>query len=992
MIHKPTWTFTDKFLFFPKFLLTLALSVLVFAGQASAQGPSVSLEHVTDGTAGTVAGQGTTITVKISQTGVNDIPGIAAAGAIDVALAFDTSVVGLTAVPLGLLKADTATGATLTIPAPPGGTLSVPAEASLTFTTAVDVTDMEFSISITGAQVVSTAGIVPVPVTASVTFNSVRPPLGPPSQLHLDTQIESPAQNNSVLIFTDKRPGDTLQIQLFVPNAAGQNIQAFTLELALQGKTFAHFISSISGSDWTGGDLFPGTSVSDNPTLSGLFLPAETVPMTGYLGQIDLKVIGVLSDQDKLRVTSAFLAVAGGTLQSVDVSNAELSFTSVYICPGDFDDNGIVNMADFLLIGEVFGTRSGDAAYNALMDMDSSGGIDVADFLLFVDVFDTTCKPPGGGGPTGVSIPDANLRAIIEDKLGKASGAPITPVEMTSLTRLDAPNLNISDLKGLEFATGLTRLDLGYEVVDNTIVNSNSISDISPLSNLTNLTWLNLSSNSISDVSALSNLTNLTVLSLYGNNVSGISSLSGLTSLAWLQLSRNKISAIKPLSGFTGLTNLYLRFNSISDISPLSSLTNLRVLFLDGNQLTGSIPSWLGSLTNLQSLGLSDNAGLSGPLPDSFTSLASLQYLYLADTGLCAPTDEAFQAWLEGIENKSGVVDCGDGSGTPKMYWTDYTTDKIQRSNLDGSNVEDLVILTTRLRGGPLGIALDVGNSKMYWTDYGTDKIQRSNLDGSNVEDLVTGLSHSQGIALDVGNSKMYWTDYGTGKIQRSNLDGSNVEDLVTGLRGPFGIALDVNSDKMYWTDRSADKIQRSNLDGSNVEDLVTGLSDPVGIALDVGNSKMYWGDDGVGAEKLKIQRSNLDGSNVEDLVTTGLSDPFDIALDVGNSKMYWTNGGKIRRSNLDGTNVEDLVTGLGNSHGIALDISGRISGGNGSTSVTIPDANLRAVIEDNLGKVNGVPITRAEMESLTRLEARNSNISDLTGRESTGRDLYFRR
>ena len=185
-----------------------------------------------------------------------------------------------------------------------------------------------------------------------VFLHSVRP------QLLLDIQIESPAQNNSVLIFTDKRPGDILQIQLFVPDAAGQDIQAFTLELALQGKTFTNFISSVSGSDWMGGSLFSGLSASDNPTLSGLFLNAAPVPMTGYLGQIDLEVTGVLSDQDKLRVTSAFLAVAGGTLQSVDVSNAELSFTPASICPGDFDDNGIVNMADFMLFGSVFGTRS----------------------------------------------------------------------------------------------------------------------------------------------------------------------------------------------------------------------------------------------------------------------------------------------------------------------------------------------------------------------------------------------------------------------------------------------------------------------------------------------------------------------------------------------------------------------------------------------------------------------------------------------------------
>ncbi len=84
--------------------------------------------------------------------------------------------------------------------------------------------------------------------------------------------------------------------------------------------------------------------------------------------------------------------------------------------------------------------------------------------------------------------------------------------------------------------------------------------------------------------------------------------------------------------------------------------------------------------------------------------------------------------------------------------------------------------------------------NKMYWTDFSTAKIQRANLDGSSVEDLVTtGLSAPFGIALDVAAGKMYWPDAGTLKIQRANLDGTSVEDLVTGLN-PFGIALDVSS------------------------------------------------------------------------------------------------------------------------------------------------------------------------------------------------------
>ena len=91
------------------------------------------------------------------------------------------------------------------------------------------------------------------------------------------------------------------------------------------------------------------------------------------------------------------------------------------------------------------------------------------------------------------------------------------------------------------------------------------------------------------------------------------------------------------------------------------------------------------------------------------------------------------------------TVSSGSGGGTPKMYWTDYGTEKIQRANLDGSNVEDLI--TTGLTS-PFGIALDVGRGKMYWTDEYTVKIQRANLDGSNVQ-TPRELSRPWGIALD---------------------------------------------------------------------------------------------------------------------------------------------------------------------------------------------------------------------------------------------------
>jgi DNA-binding beta-propeller fold protein YncE len=100
-----------------------------------------------------------------------------------------------------------------------------------------------------------------------------------------------------------------------------------------------------------------------------------------------------------------------------------------------------------------------------------------------------------------------------------------------------------------------------------------------------------------------------------------------------------------------------------------------------------------------------------------------------------------------------------------KMYWTDagmqgQPDGRIQRADLNGDNVEDLVCAAcppehTALTM-PIGIALDVAAGKMYWTDTGnTDaadgKIQRANLDGSTIEDLVTtGLTMPFGIALEL--------------------------------------------------------------------------------------------------------------------------------------------------------------------------------------------------------------------------------------------------
>lgn len=263
-----------------------------------------------------------------------------------------------------------------------------------------------------------------------------------------------------------------------------------------------------------------------------------------------------------------------------------------------------------------------------------------------------------------------------------------------------------------------------------------------------------------------------------------------------------------------------------------------------------------------------------------------------------------------------------------KIYWTDAGTDKIQRANLDGSAIEDLVI--TGLID-PSGTAIDPTAGRIYWTDAGTGKIQRANLDGSDVVDLVTGLTKPRGIALDENAGKMYWTNAGEsfvsdGTIQRANLDGSNIEDVIaSGLVSPHGIALDTNSSMMYWTDPDANHIQRASLGGISVEVIIQGgdLFFPLRVALDVTAGKLYW--TATVFEDGSVERADMDGSNYEPLIYTGtgLGGPLTegLALDVSSGKMYWTEGTKIRRANLDGTNREDVVSGLILPRALALDL-----------------------------------------------------------------------
>ena len=185
-----------------------------------------------------------------------------------------------------------------------------------------------------------------------------------------------------------------------------------------------------------------------------------------------------------------------------------------------------------------------------------------------------------------------------------------------------------------------------------------------------NVTRLDLGDNRLTGTipGGLGNLSSLTYLDLFRNQLTGEipSELGNLSNLEVLHISENQLTGPIPprLGGLSDLDGLFLDSNLLTGAIPaeLGDLSNLVDLFLAGNQLTGTIPPELGRLSTLKSLYLNDNSGLSGPLPGSFTSLTHLNFLDLSGTGLCAPTDASFQAWLENIATRVGVGNCREQS------------------------------------------------------------------------------------------------------------------------------------------------------------------------------------------------------------------------------------------------------------------------------------------------------------------------------------------
>jgi len=95
---------------------------------------------------------------------------------------------------------------------------------------------------------------------------------------------------------------------------------------------------------------------------------------------------------------------------------------------------------------------------------------------------------------------------------------------------------------------------------------------------------LDLSEEGIEDLKGIEYCSNITGLNLEGNQISNLYPIENLTNLDSLYLSRNRIEYIDALGGLTGIKTLDLSFNEIEDVSVLNQLPCLEYVNLVGNK------------------------------------------------------------------------------------------------------------------------------------------------------------------------------------------------------------------------------------------------------------------------------------------------------------------------------------------------------------------------------------------------------------------------
>ena len=547
----------------------------------------------------------------------------------------------------------------------------------------------------------------------------------------------------------------------------------------------------------------------------------------------------------------------------------------------------------------------------------------------------TSLLPP----PEVVSIPDANLAAVVRETLGLSPGVPLTTHAMLELRRLSAPTHQITDLTGLEHAHHLKSLEL----------TNNTLSDISALSGLTQLRTLWLGNNSISDISALSGLTQLTRLYLWGNPLSYTSINTHIPPMQArgieVHFHNQPHPALLKISGDnqtgTALTPLPQPFVVEAQDANGSLLEGISVTFAvtaGGGTLsvTNTTTDANGRAQAHLTLG-----STAGPSTISVAAAVISQPVSFAATAILLSDpvtipDAALRAKIAAALGKpsDGVITVGEMLTLTAL-------------NANNANISEL----TGLSYAPNLKTLSLDNNSPSDMTYlaKLPALKTLSLNNNNLSDVafLAGVSQLTTLALDNNNLSDISTIVGLTQLRTLHLKGNPLSYSALHTHIP---TMEANGVVVIADPRTPTTLLKiSEVHG------VPGAAFPVQVVV----------QDEKGLRFLGVPVTftiTAGGGHLSALTATTDSD--------GVARTTLTLGGTpgvntVRVVAADGTTDSFTITGI--------DVN---------VPVTVPDAALRARIAETLSKPDGIQLTAGEMLELMTLDARKANIQDLTGLE----------
>jgi internalin A len=283
------------------------------------------------------------------------------------------------------------------------------------------------------------------------------------------------------------------------------------------------------------------------------------------------------------------------------------------------------------------------------------------------------------------SVPDMQALAANLGSLQLNYDGPLIYSErLACLTNLYNLGVHDDGLADIAFTAGMTQLeslDAGGDYLNDP--NLNYISDISPLTGKTLLSWLSLSFNQVTNLPIIAPFTGLYDLYLSSNHFGNISFITNLPNLQQLSVNDSTVTNLAALTNHTMLTYLDVSYTAASDLSPVSGLINLNTLYAGGNHV--GTAAFVASLVNLNLLGL-DTDDLTNLSP--LTALGQLTYLdlennFLTNATALAPKTSLVNLYLSGNQ----IHDLTPLSGLVGLQWLSLNANGL-------TNVSPLASLT----------------------------------------------------------------------------------------------------------------------------------------------------------------------------------------------------------------------------------------------------------------------------------------------------------